>query len=357
MKAALRAAALAAAIAVAGAAAAQEVAWTVPEFPDPLRFSSLPLEPADAAAPPAGDVLVRLGVGYFNVWQRTWHTATIHKEFHLQGQPLQAWEVATLAERHPHDQFYHIDLEGTRSDVITTVGLGRGWALTARIPWIEIGEPHWDAIADTFHRAFGLSDMERQTFPRGQSTVVIRGKHDMLERLDGLTGGGFGDTALALTGPGGTMLGGELRWVAAVEAPTGERGTLRGSGGWDGGVRLFSRWGDDRRGAVAALGYTWLDPAGSFLGLHRDNMWHVLGEGFVPLGPLVVRLTGRFDSSPLASYTDSEIGRPSFYWMLGVRGPLGERSWWSFDAGENYGSNAEVPDFSFHLQVGARLGP
>jgi len=349
--------AAAAALAAAAGAAAQEVSWTVPEFPDPLRFSSLPLEPSEAAAPAPGTVLLRFGSAYFNVWQRTWHTATIHKEFRLQGQPLQAWEVQTLAERHPHDQFYHLDLEGTRSDLAATVGLGRGWALTACIPWIEIGAPHWDGISDKFHGVFGLSDVERQTFPRGQSNVVIRGAHGMLVRLDGLEGSGVGDVALALTGPAGSWLGGQQRWVAAVEAPTGERDTLRGSGGWDAGLRMFSRWGDDRRGASLGLGYTWLDPSGSFLGLQRDDMWHLLGEGHVPLGArLVARLAARFDASPLASYTDSEVGRASFYWMLGLRGALADGAWWSFDAGENYGSQGEVPDFSFHLQVGTRIG-
>ena len=346
-----------AAASFAAGARAQEVSWTVPEFPDPLRFSSLPLEAADAAPAAAGQVLLRFTSGYFNVWQRTWHTATIHSEFHLEGQPLQAWEVQTLAQRHPNDQFYHIDLEGSRSDLAVTVGLGGGWALAARVPWIEIGEPHWDGIAESVHRALGLENMRRDTFPRGQSTVVIRGSNGLLERLDAVTGGGLGDASLALSGPAGRWLGGEQRLVAAVEAPTGERDTLRGSGGWDAGVRLFSRWGDDRRGALLGLGYTWLDPAGTFLGLRRDDVWHVLGEGHVPIGKgWVVRLTARMDGSPLASYTTSEIGRASFYWMLGVRGPLGGAAWWSFDAGENYGSQAEVPDFSFHLQVGTRLG-
>ncbi len=352
-----RAAGFAAALLAAAAAAAQEASWTVPDFPDPVRFSSLPLEPVEAAVPPAGAVLLRFGAGYFNVWQRSWHTATIHHEFHLDGLPLQEWEVRTLAERHPRDQFYHIDLEGTRSELAVTVGLGRGWALSARVPWIEVGEPHWDGIAESFHRALGLENMRRDTFPRGQSSVVIRGRRDMLVRLDGLAGGGLGDTALALSGPAGAFLGGEQRWVAAVEAPTGARDTLRGSGGWDAGLRAFSRWGDDRRGAALGAGYTWLDPAGSFMGIRRDDTWHFLGEGHVPIGAgYVARLAARLDASPLRSFTDSPIGETSFYWMLGVRGPLAGGVWWSFDGGENYGSQAEVPDFSFHLQFGTRIG-
>ena len=63
----------------------------------------------------------------------------------------------------------------------------------------------------------------------------------------------------------------------------------------------------------------------------------------------------RFDSSPIAGFTDSDIGRTSSYWMLGVLGPLPDGAWWAFDAGENYPSKAEVPDFSFHLLFGSRF--
>jgi len=341
--------------AVPRAALAQADPWGSPIFPDPLRFSSLPLEASDATVPPAGEWQVTASTGYFNVWQTTWHTGAIHREFHLLGQPLTPYEIHTLEQRFPNDQFYFIDVEGWREDVRFSAGLGGGYALTVRVPWVEIGSPHWDAIAEDFHRRFGLSDVKRTWYPRGQTVIFVRGSHGAVERWSEAAGSGPGDSSVAVTGPLGTWLGGEQRWVLALQAPTGERGTLRGSGGWDKGVRWFGTWGGERRQFRLGLGYTWLDPNGSWLGVRRSDTWHALAEAHVPLGPLTLRCGLRFDSSPLAGFTDSDIGRPSSYWTLGVLGRLHGGAWWAFDVGENYPSSAEVPDFSFHFLVGTRL--
>jgi hypothetical protein len=110
-----------------------------------------------------------------------------------------------------------------------------------------------------------------------------------------------------------------------------------------------------RRQLRIGLGYTWLDPNGSWLGIKRTNTWHGLAEFHVPLGRLTLRYSLRLDSSPIADFTGSDMGAPSCYWMLGVLGKLGDRSWWVFDAGENFPFPGEVPDFSFHLLFGSRF--
>ncbi len=336
---------------------AQADPWASVTFADPLRFSSLPISGTEAIVPAAGEWELSSTMSYFNVWQRSWHTATIHKEFGLQGQPLQPWEIALLAQRHPADQFYHIDLEGWRDDVVIARGFGGGVAATLQIPWVGIGAPHWDDIAERFHATFGLGNMNRQVFPRGQSTVVVRGHGQILERFTGLPGSGLGDIRLSVTGPLGSWLGAEQRWAVAVEAPTGRPGTLRGSGGWDWGVRWFATWGQGRTQVRAGLGYSVLAASGSWLGVRRDNIWGALVEVHTPLGRrLTFRASARCDSSPLASFTSSDIGKVSSYWTVGVLRPVAGRSWIAFDLGENYGSVAEVPDFSFHLQFGTRFG-
>jgi hypothetical protein len=196
----------------------------------------------------------------------------------------------------------------------------------------------------------------RDLFARGQSTVYVRGRRAAIERLSGLEGSGLGDVTLSVTGPLGRWLGAEHRWVVAVEAPTGEAGTLRGSGGWDTGVRWFGTWGQGASQARVGLGYTWLDPSGSWLGVKRDDIWGALIEGRAPLGRrIALRGSARFDSSPLAGFTGSDIGANSFYWTVGVLVPAAANAWVAFDLGENYGSNAEVPDFSLHLQLGLTL--
>ena len=340
-----------------GGCAAQADPWASLPFVDVLRFSSLPLEGSQAIAPPAGAWELSLTTGYFNVWQLTWHTKTFHSGLGLYRSPLTDEQIKILERNFPHDQFYHIDLEGTRTDMIVSRGLGDGVGVTLDVPWVEVGRPHWDGIAEDFHARFGLSDMGRELFPRGESAVYVRGRSGAIERLAGLDGSGLGDASLSLTGPAGRALGAEQRWAVAVEAPTGTAGTLRGSGGWDAGARWFATWGGDRRQLRVGVGYTYLDRGGSWLGVRRDNMWHGLVETHVPLFRLLtLRASARCDSSPLASFTDSDVGKPSFYWTVGVLAPTGHATWIAFDAGENYGSQAEVPDFSFHLQLGTRLG-
>jgi hypothetical protein len=330
--------------------------WASPPFADPLRFSSLPVDGMQAAAPASGEWQLANAVSYFNVWQLTWHTATIHEGFGLVGQPLTAREIAILEQNFPADQFYHVDLEGWRDDFYATVGLGRGVAVTLQVPWVEIGSPHWDVIAENFHAWLGLAQFKREVFPRGQSTVYVRGRSGAIERLSGLAEAGIGDVSLAVTGPLGRFLGADERWVVALKAPTGERNSLRGSGGWDAGLRWFGTWGSRATQVRLGLGYTWLDRNGSWLGAQRDNTWGALVEAHTPLSrTLTLRGSARYDSSPLRSFTASDMGKPSFFWTVGVLASVADNGWVAFDLGENYPSRGEVPDFSLQLQIGIRL--
>ncbi|OFV83439.1 MAG: hypothetical protein A2Y78_10305 [Acidobacteria bacterium RBG_13_68_16] len=336
----------------------QADSWAPVSFPDPLRFSSLPVSGTDVSAPAAGQWEVSTALDYFNVWQRTWHTARVHQVLGLAREPLTDGEIKILEQNFPRDQFYHIDVEGWRNDFVVSRGFDGGIAATLRVPWVEIGGPRWDAIAEDFHAKVGLGDMARDLFPHGQSTVYVRGHRAAVERLSGLEGSGIGDVSFSVTGPLGRWLGAEHRWAVAVEAPTGEAGTLRGSGGWDKGVRWFGTWGQGASQFRAGIGYSWLDPTGSWLGVKRDNIWGALLEARAPLGRrLTLRGSARFDSSPLAGFTESDIGMRSFYWTVGMLAPIAGGSWVAFDLGENYGSNAEVPDFSLHLQLGLRFPP
>jgi hypothetical protein len=339
---------------VAGAAVGQTPDWPAATFADPLRFSSLPLNAVEALAPPQGRWQVLSTNAYFNVWQLTWHTGTIHEGWDLLGTPLTKLEVDTLAANFPEDQFYHVDIEGFRSDLVATYGLPRGLAVVLQVPFISIGSPNWDAVPENFHEKVGIGTMRREFFPRGQTTIYVRGRGGAVERLDNHeAGSGLGDLSLAVSGPAGQWLGAAHRWAVAVEAPTGTSETLRGSGGWDAGLRWFATWGEGRRQTRLGLGYTRLDPAGSWLGVERDDTWHAQLELRRRLSrTLDWRVALRFDTSPLASFTDSDIGDPSFYWLLGLLAPVGQAGFVAFDVGENYPLTAEVPDFTFHLSFG-----
>jgi hypothetical protein len=332
--------------------------WAEPAYPDPLRWSSLPLDAAEADTPPAGEWWVSASAAYFNVWQVSWQTPRVHRELGLEGQPLLPSEVDLLVARGQSADMYHIDMEGVRTDLVAAWGLGHGWALHLRAPFVEIGSPSWDAIPERFHSTFGVTQAERDVFPRGQATVVVAGQHGLVERWDEeVRGSGLGDVEVAVSATAGRFAGAEHRFVLAVEAPTGDAGTLFGSGGWDWGARWFATWPLWHGRARIGAGYTWLDRSGSWLGLERDDTWHAFAEATEPVSrSLALRLSVRMDSSPLASFTHSEVGDGALYWLLGLKGELSGGTWWTFDLGQNYPGKAEAPDFSLHLGVGATFG-
>lgn len=144
---------------------------------------------------------------------------------------------------------------------------------------------------------------------------------------------------------------------APVKAPTGDAGTLRGSGGWDAATGWFATWGRLRRQLTSGVGYDWLDPRGAWLGVRRDNTWHEVLEASAPVSRvLTLRASERLDSSPLRTFTDSNVGKTSFCWTVGVVAAMTDNTWTAFDIVEHLGGAAMVPDFSCQVQFGTRLG-
>lgn len=330
--------------------------WSAPPLADPLRMASLPLDVAAARPLGAGEWVVETALAYFNVASESWHTGTVHRELGREGLPLEAWELRLLEKRHPEDEIYRVDVEGWRSDLAVSVGLGVGLAASLRLGRVGVGTPQWDAVADDFHSAFGLGGGRRVWFARGQSVVYVRGHDRTVESWNDLERDSWTDTTLSLSGSGGDWLGADHRWVVALEAPTGDRETLAGSGGWDTGLRWIATWGSKRRVTRAAFGYTFLDGGGGFLGARRADTWHVLGELRRPLSSRIDwRMAARFDASPLADLTALDPGAEAFFLTLGAAAPIGRTGWLSFDLGENYPIRGVAPDFTFHLQFGAHL--
>jgi|WetSurMetagenome_2_1015567.scaffolds.fasta_scaffold31386_2 hypothetical protein len=341
--------------AAAAATAQPSTPWPAPSA-DPLRFASLPLD-LDAGAAPAGTGwTVSATVSYFNTWYLSWHPGAIHRELGREGLPLTSEELRALEQRHPGDAIHFEDLEGWRADVRAARGLGSGLLLTVDVPWVDTSGPHWDRIAESFHGFFQAGPGGRDLFPRSRNAIYVRGKQGHLERLDGLDGAGLGDVAVSLAGPLGAWLGGEQRWLVAVEAPTGSEDSLRGSGGWDVGARWLGRWRWTRSELVGAVGYTRLDPAGSFLGVARSDTWHAAAAYRFAIGASTeARVIGRLEGSPLAGFTDAKPGDPGWVLTLGVRRALGD-GWVAFDLGENYPLVGVTPDYTFHLSAGLRFG-
>ena len=346
-------------LALAAAPAAEEIPlpWSPPPVADPLRWSSLPLDPSRAEAPRRGQWAVSVTASSFNVIQSTWHAGTVHRGLGRLGAPLASWELRIIERDFPADTFYYVDLEGWRADVRASVGLGRGVAASIGVSWIDVGRPHWDAVAEDFHSLLGLSQSRRDWFPRGQTLVYIHARHRTLERRDDLLGSGAGDSSLALTGPMGRWLGADHRWVAALQVPTGTPDTLRGTGGWDVGLRWFATWTRPRCQWRAAAGFTRVDRHGRWLGLARNDTWHALGEVRMRRGRRwVLRGSARLDASPVADATGGALAVPAFYASVGAVRLLGRGSWVAFDLGDNFPVRGTAPDYTLHLQWGTRLG-
>jgi len=344
-------------LALARAAAAQlGGTWPAPS-PDPLRAASLPLELDAVAGRPATGWSLAAEAAYFNTWYLSWHPSAIHRELGRAGLPLDAGELRELETRHPGDAIYFADLEGWRANLRVAYSSPSGVVATLDVPWFDATGPHWDAVAEEFHATVQSGPGGRDLFPRGRNALYVRGAGGaVVERLAGLDASGIGDAALTLGLPAGRALGAEHRVAVALEAPTGDEDSLRGSGGWDLGARWSATWRRRRSEVTAAVGYTRLDGDGGLLGAARDDTWHAACSYRVALGARWQgRVIGRLDGSPLAGFTDAKPGDPAFYLTLGVRRETGA-GWVAFDLGENYPLVGVAPDYSFHVSAGMRLG-
>ncbi|MDX1583620.1 MAG: DUF3187 family protein, partial [Thermoanaerobaculia bacterium] len=268
-----------------------------------------------------GEWAQTISVTQFNAWDVSWHTRARHRDLGRQRERVLGEELRYIEEAFPDDNAWHIDLEGWRTDLYVSRGIG-DLTLSAAIPWIEIGGPNWDKFAEGFHSTFGLNRLGREQFPRSETFLYLKsaGNETIIEARDGLNRSGLGDVTFAVGAPLGERWHGTHQVVGTVQAPLGESGTLLGSGGWDLGVTWYGTW----RGSVStyklAAGYTWLDPGGSFLGTDRsEHLGHLLLDIDRPLwfgfhGSAGVRI----DSSPLLEVMEADPGYPATFYRFSL---------------------------------------
>ena len=341
--------------AVAGAAAEPLPLLRPGANPDVMRLASLPFDPGGAMAVGDGKWRVTASVNYCNVWNHTSHLLTLHREAGRVGLPVSSEELTALAARYPDQAYQFLDVEAWWTEVWVQYGLGRGVTATLRVPFLDVGRPHWDAIAERWHTWLNLPNFNRNEFPRGQTLVYIKGPGGTVERRD-LARAGFGDASLSLAIPAGEWLGARHRAVLATEAPTGKRSTLHGSGGWDIGVRLFSQWGGARISFISGLGYTWPSSRGTLLGLARSNVWHTMvGFDWRIWRSLLAMLRVQWERSLLAEAAGDRLAKPTLSKRFGVAFGLSPSVWLALDSGQDSVRNGLAPDYSFHLTVGGRL--
>ena len=351
--------ALAGVVAAAGAAAGT-IPFRLAANPDPLRSASLPLDLVPAAPLAPGEWRVETSLSYANLWQGTWETAAIHHELGRAGEPIGSDELRQLEERYPDAEMYRVDVESWRADLAFQRGLAPGLVLTVQLPYVEIGGPHWDGIAEWWHEKLSFPNADRDLFARGRAFLWASGRGGTVELRDALVASGLGDLTVSLAAPLGSLAGADHRVVASVDAPTGDAGTLLGSGGWDLGARWFATWRWRTRSLVAGAGYTWLDRSGDLLGIERADTWHVLASFEQDLGK-GWGATGSFayESSPLADFSGAALGDPAAYLRFGVVSPVARRSWVALDFGQDWYGTGVAPDYAFRLTfgTGARVRP
>ena len=334
-------------------AAAGGVPFRLAASTDPLRSASLPVDLFPAAPLAPGEWRLETSLAYANLWQGTWETTAIHRELGRDGEPIGADELRELEQRYPTREMYRVDLESWRADLAIQRGLAHGLVLTLQLPWLEVGGPHWDGIAERWHKSLGLPNADRDVFPRGQTFLWARGRGGTVALGDALVVSGFGDLTLSLALPLGALAGAEHRAVLSVDAPTGDRGTLLGSGGWDIGARWFATWRRRSLALVAGAGYTRLDRSGDLLGVERADTWHLvvaleqaLGEAWALTG------SAAWESSPLADFTATGLGSPGAFLRFGVARRLADRSWVALDFGQDWAGAGLSPDYAFRLTLG-----
>ncbi len=340
-------------LAAAGMAMAGEMPLRLAATPDPLRAASLPLEPITAAVLEPGEWRLQVAASYANMWQGTWETAAIHREYGRYRRPIGSDELRELERRYPDREMYRIDIETWRTDLVAQRGLGSGLVLTLQVPWLDVGGPHWDGIAEWWHGHLGLPNADRDLFARSQTFLYVKGRGGVIEERQQLVRSGIGDIDVSLGVPLGTLGGATHRLVASVEAPTGDAGTLLGSGGWDLGARYFARWAWRTGTVMLGAGYDRLDRGGSLLGVERADTWHTFAGVEQGLGKKW-RAAASFavDSSPLADFTHSALGRPAPFLRLGLARDFGGASWLALDMGQDWYSSGVAPDYAFRLTFG-----
>jgi hypothetical protein len=322
---------------------------------DLLRAASLPFEPAHATLLPRGAWSVTASLGYANVWSVSDEVIEVHGALGRSGEPLLSEELRLLERLAPGEDLRALDIEGSRADLFASWGVHERVTVTLQVPFVASGRPQWDGVAEWWHDLTGLPDAGRESFPRGDSLFYLHGPSGTVERRD-TDGSGLGDVALAAGTRLGRALGAEHRAVLAVEAPTGAHGTLRGSGGWDAGVRWLALWEISRVELLAGAGYTWTSGDGSLLGIPRADPWHLMaGLDWRVWRGLTATVRVAYERSLLEGFAGGRAGAPALSERIGLAAPLGDRGWIAFEFAEDSASGV-APDFGFHLAVGATIG-
>jgi hypothetical protein len=342
-------------------ASAEEARWLgLSGNPDPLRLAILPFGFETFGETTSDGWQGSVSLSYFNVWRSSPEVQSIHVELGRDGLPLESAELRELERRDPSASHLHVDLEGSLVELVAARRVAGDVRLVLRIPWLSVGEPGWDGIAEGWHSALGIGNFGRGRFPRGETFLFVRGGGCTLEAgASELSGSGPGDLSLALAKPVSRLAGGRQELSLLVEAPTGRSDGLHGNGKWDFALRGASAWEGERRRVLLAGGWTRTSARGGLSGLVRpEKLWHLgldwqerLGESWIARGAVT------WERAALDLPGEEIVRDPSLYLRFGLGRRLAGNAWAIFEVGQDQDSGdfGLAPDFSFHLTVGTRM--
>jgi Protein of unknown function (DUF3187) len=342
---------------MSGAAVADDPLWLPSPTTSPLVFGSLRADPSDALPLGDGEWASSLTWSYVNQWSTSWHTQRLHKNLHAGRQPMKEEELQYLLSAFPNDTIFHLDIEAWRADLLLSRGFGDGISVTARLPFISVGSPHWDAVSENFHSLLpGDRQFGRDLFLRSQTILFIHSNGRTVEQRGALERDGIGDAVISVSAPLGRS--DSQRVALSIKAPTGRSDSLLGTGAWDYGASWSGSWEGDRRDYSAMAAFDRLSPEGRFFGFRRSNTWSAAAAVGQHFGShYEVTLRGRIDSSPFRESMNGDLSIPVFYYRFGVMRRIARGRWVGVEIGDELMPQIGVDaDWSLHIHYSARFG-
>ncbi len=255
---------------------------------------------------------------------------------------------------------YIVDAEAVRFATRIAYGASERLELGLELPFSYRSGGVLDSTIERFHRTFGLSNGERETQPRNQYRVWVKGTDGQpdFELRDGQAGWGAEDliasARFCLVRECGSRH--SLTATMLIKLPGVRPPTLYSTGGLDTGVSLSAAWGIGRStlyGMAAVMRYGKSSDLPLALNKWQYSAFTGCEYSLSPLTSLVVQLLG---TSPTADGF-GDFGRWSLEAAFGFKRRLWQTWFFEFGVLENLLFFDNSPDVGLHLGLTWRQRP
>ncbi len=274
------------------------------------------------------------------------------------------WRIAELVSWTNYFDYdperYIVDAEAVRFATRVAYGAGERLELGLELPFSHRGGGVLDATIERFHRAFSLSNGQRETQPRNQYRVWIKGSEGRpdFELRDGQAGWGTEDLIasarfclLEECGASESLIATVLVKLPSVRAPT-----LYSTGGLDTGASLSAAKGIGRftwYGMAAVMRYGQTSEIPLTLNRWQYSAFAAAEYSLSPQTSLLLQLLA---TSPTAKGF-GDFGRWSLEAAFGLKRRLWQTWFVEFGILENLLIYDNSPDVGLHLGLTWRQRP